>query len=82
MMETNNKIKELAEKYAEQSGHTKGRQDLSDGFFDGYNQAIKDRIDSNDKLYSEIEEIVIRWNINAHQTAGYLTREIIKILNK
>lgn len=81
-MEKDKKLKEIAETYAEQSGNKKGRQDLFDGFVDGYNQCIKEQTYNSDELYSEIEDAIIRWNIDGYKTAGYLTREIIKILNK
>ena len=33
------------------------------------------------KLYSEIEHLIIAWNIDGTKTAGSLTREIMKLLN-
>ena len=33
-------------------------------------------------LYSEIEYLVIRWNLDGTRTAGDLTREILKIIGK
>ena len=32
-------------------------------------------------LYSEIETLIIKWNIDGTKTAGSLTRDIIKLLN-
>jgi hypothetical protein len=32
-------------------------------------------------LYSEIETLIIRWNIDGTKTAGSLTRDIMKLLN-
>lgn len=34
------------------------------------------------KLYKDIESSIIRWNIHGRRTAGNLTREILKIINK
>lgn len=34
----------------------------------------------NDKLYSEIENLIIRWNNDGTKTAGFLTRQIMKLL--
>lgn len=36
---------------------------------------------NNEKLYSMIESIIIRWVISGDKTAGNLTREIMKILS-
>ena len=33
-------------------------------------------------LYSEIENSIIRWNVDGTRTAGELTREILKIIGK
>ena len=33
------------------------------------------------KLYSEIEHLIIAWNIDGTKTAGSLTREIMELLN-
>ena len=32
-------------------------------------------------LYSEIETLIVRWNIDGTKTAGSLTRDIMKLLN-
>ena len=34
------------------------------------------------KLYSEIEHLIITWNIDGTKTAGYLTREIMGLINQ
>jgi hypothetical protein len=34
------------------------------------------------KLYSDIEYLIIRWGNDGTKTAGTLTREIMKLLNK
>ena len=34
------------------------------------------------KLYSDIEYLIIRWSNDGTKTAGTLTREIMKLLNK
>jgi hypothetical protein len=34
----------------------------------------------NETLYSEIEHLIIRWNIDGTKTAGSLTRDIMKLL--
>lgn len=34
----------------------------------------------NNELYSEIEHLIIQWNIDGTKTAGSLTREIMKLL--
>ena len=39
-------------------------------------------MNQEDKLYSDIEEAVIRWNIDGTKTAGHLTRKIIVITQK
>ena len=33
-------------------------------------------------LYSQIEHLIIKWNIDGTKTAGHLTREIIKLIEK
>jgi len=35
---------------------------------------------NKDQLYSEIEDLIIAWNINGTKTAGSLTREIIELI--
>ena len=35
---------------------------------------------SNETLYSEIEHLIIRWNIDGTKTAGSLTRDIMKLI--
>lgn len=35
---------------------------------------------SNETLYSEIEHLIIQWNIDGTKTAGSLTRDIMKLL--
>ncbi len=32
------------------------------------------------EIYSEIEKLIIAWNIDGSKSAGYLTRQIIKLL--
>lgn len=34
----------------------------------------------NVELYSEIEHLIITWNIDGTKTAGHLTRQIIKLI--
>jgi hypothetical protein len=34
----------------------------------------------NMRLYSEIETLIIRWNIDGTKTAGTLTRQIMKLI--
>ena len=36
----------------------------------------------SEELYSKIERIVIAWSIDGTKTAGYLTRQIMELLNK
>jgi|688.fasta_scaffold912898_2 hypothetical protein len=36
----------------------------------------------NEEIYSEIEHILIHWQLNKTQTAGYITRKIINALEK
>ena len=36
--------------------------------------------DEDGKLYSEIEALIIRWNIDGTKTAGTLTRQIIGLI--
>jgi hypothetical protein len=38
--------------------------------------------DGESFLYSSIEELIIRWNIDGTKTAGSLTREIMDIIKK
>ena len=35
----------------------------------------------SDKLYSEIEGLIIEWSNDGTKTAGYLTRQIMKLLS-
>lgn len=35
-----------------------------------------------DETYSEIEHLIIAWEIDGTKTAGHLTRQIMKLLNK
>jgi hypothetical protein len=37
---------------------------------------------NKDTLYSEIELLIIRWNIDGTKTAGSLTRDIIELIKK
>lgn len=37
---------------------------------------------NKDKLYSEIEDLIIRWNIDGTKTAGSLTRQILTVIEK
>jgi hypothetical protein len=37
---------------------------------------------NSETLYSEIEHLIIRWNIDGTKTAGSLTREIIELIAK
>ena len=39
-------------------------------------------MNEQDKLYSEIEDLIIRWNNDGTKTAGHLTRQIMELLNK
>lgn len=39
-------------------------------------------MEENDKLYSEIENLIIRWNNDSTKTIGFLTRKIMKLLKK
>ena len=34
------------------------------------------------ELYSEIEDLIIRWNIDGSKTAGSLTREIMLLIEE
>lgn len=48
---------------------------------------ITDKSNENDKntnkeLYSEIENLIIKWNIDGTKTAGHLTREIMKLIKR
>ena len=38
--------------------------------------------DQTDTIYSEIELVIITWNIDGTKTAGELTRTILKIMGK
>jgi hypothetical protein len=40
----------------------------------------KEKIMNKEQLYSEIENLIITWNIDGTKTAGSLTREIMKLL--
>ena len=38
-------------------------------------------INTMDKeLYSNIEDLIIRWNLDGHKTAGHLTRQIMELI--
>ena len=37
-------------------------------------------LDVKNNLYSEIEHLIIQWNIDGTKTAGSLTRDIMKLL--
>ena len=37
---------------------------------------------TEDKLYSDIEAVIIRWNLDGTKTAGSLTREIMLIIKQ
>lgn len=41
---------------------------------------IKEPINNNN-LYSEIENLIIAWSIDETKTAGFLTRQIMELLN-
>ena len=50
-----------------------------------YTSICKDwlkRKNGNKFLYSEIEDVIIRWNNDGTKTAGVLTRKIVKIISK
>jgi uncharacterized membrane protein affecting hemolysin expression len=32
------------------------------------------------ELYSNIEDLIIRWNLDGYKTAGYLTRQIMELI--
>ena len=40
----------------------------------------ENRQESEKRLYSEIEHLVIQWNCDGYKTAGSLTREIMDLL--
>lgn len=40
-----------------------------------------EKLDNNHNLYSEIENLIIAWNIDGTKTAGHLTREILGLIN-
>jgi hypothetical protein len=44
-------------------------------------QVYEDK-NENEEIYSEIEHILIHWQLNQTQTAGYITRKIINALEK
>lgn len=48
-------------------------------FENGYNKCHEDK---NNVFYSEIEYLIIMWGNDGTKTAGYLTREILKLINK
>ncbi len=38
-------------------------------------------INTMDKeLYSNIEDLIIRWNLDGYKTAGHLTRQIMELI--
>ena len=39
-------------------------------------------MEPNDRLYSDIEDLIIRWNIDGTKTAGCLTRQIMVLIEK
>jgi hypothetical protein len=45
-------------------------------------RVISKKLFLNKDLYSEIENLIITWSIDGTKTAGTLTRQIMKLLNK
>jgi hypothetical protein len=43
---------------------------------------IRNQLNNNKELYSEIEYLIIKWYNDGTKTAGFLTRQIMKLLNK
>jgi hypothetical protein len=33
------------------------------------------------ELYSNIEDLIIKWNLDGYKTAGYLTRQIMELIS-
>ena len=48
--------------------------------FQWYGETVSIPKYSDDVLYSEIEHLIITWNIDGTKTAGHLTRQIMKLL--
>jgi hypothetical protein len=43
---------------------------------------LKEPTSEDDELYSQIENAIIKWSIEETKTAGCLTREIMKLIEK
>ena len=43
---------------------------------------IRNQLNKNKELYSEIEYLIIMWYNDGTKTAGSLTRQIMKLINK
>ena len=43
---------------------------------------IRNQLNNNKELYFEIEYLIIKWYNDGTKTAGFLTRQIMKLLNK
>ena len=43
--------------------------------------SLEELIEQENKEYSEIENLIIKWSIDGTKTAGYLTRQIMGLLN-
>ena len=43
---------------------------------------LKEPSSEDDELYSQIENAIIKWSIEETETAGSLTREIMKLIKK
>jgi len=50
------------------------------GIFEEAKEMEKEQF--GDETYSEIEHLIIAWEIDGTKTAGHLTRQIMKLLNK
>ena len=50
--------------------------------FQWYNETVSIPKYGDDVLYSEIEHLIITWNIDGTKTAGHLTTQIMELLNK
>lgn len=49
---------------------------------DGEDVPYAKLISTENILYSSIEDLIIRWNIDGTKTAGSLTRDIMKLISK
>jgi hypothetical protein len=80
-MITQQEIVIKAKEYAESIGNEDGLSAYD--YAKGYNDCQAELEQEREKdLYSKIENLIVIWSNDGTKTAGTLTRQIIKLLNK